>query len=80
MGEPDSVKNNLKDEYNIPNAEPILNDGAELYLLYGGDQKYYLWDDISDFVARIDASDLETILKTMGEYGVDSPQHTLLTD
>lgn len=40
--EPESVKQSLKDEYQIPNAQPILSDGATLYLLDGGDGKYYL--------------------------------------
>lgn len=77
--EPDSVKQSLKDGYQIPNAQPILNDGGELYLLDGGDRKYYVWDDISDFVARIDTSDLKTILKTMGEHGYGSLKYTMLS-
>lgn len=75
---PDSFKKSLKDEHKIPNAQPILNDRGALYLLDGGDRKYYLWSDISGAVARIDASDLKTILTTMGEHGVVSLKYTIL--
>lgn len=59
---PDSFKKSLKDEHKIPIGQPILNDRGALSLLDGGDRKYYLWDDISGYVARIDVSDLKTIL------------------
>ncbi len=77
---PDSFKKSLKDGHKIPNAQPILNDRGALYLLDGGDRKYYLWNDISGDVARIDASDLKTILTTMGEHGVVSLKYTILDD
>lgn len=40
--EPESVKKNLKDGYQIHNTQLILNNRAELYLLNGGNRKYYL--------------------------------------
>lgn len=75
---PDNIMTTLKDEYKIPNAQPILNDRSCLYLINGGDEKYYLWNDTSGDVARIHQSDLPKILKTIGEHGVAGLEYTVL--
>ena len=48
----------------MPNARPILADlhGESLYLIDGGDGKYYSWNDTADGVCLINQPDLEQIL------------------
>lgn len=75
---PDRFKKSLKDEHKIPYGQPILNDRGALPLLDGGDRKYHLWNDISGYVARIDVSDLKTILTAMREHGDGSLKYTIL--
>lgn len=74
----DNIKKKLKEKYKIPNAYPILNDRSCLYLIDGGDQKYYLWNDTSDDVAKIDESDRQKILKAIGEHGVTGLKYKIL--
>lgn len=74
----DNIKKTLKDKYKVPNAYPILSDRSCLYLIDGGDKKYYLWNDTSDDVAKIDASDRKEILTALGQHGVKGVKYSIL--
>ena len=67
--------------YNIPDTRPILTDNKCWYLVEGGDKKYYLWNDISDEMARIEEPSLKKILALIqgGGEGVDGLPITWLT-
>jgi hypothetical protein len=75
-----STKTMLKTDYNIPNARPILNDRMYLYLLDGGDGKYYLWNGVSGDVVRIEESSLQEIVGKLGNEGLSGLKLTLLTE
>jgi hypothetical protein len=75
-GKADDVKATLMTDYNIPDVRPILTDRKSLYLL---DKKYYLWNDISDYVARIEEPSLQKILTALGSRGLSGISYTLLT-
>jgi hypothetical protein len=75
-----SIKAMLKADYNIPDARPILNDRMYLSLLDGGDGKYYLWNGVSDDVARIEESNLQEIVGKLGSEGLSGLKLTLLTE
>ena len=75
-----SIKTMLKTYYNIPDARPILLDTMFLFLLDGGDGKYYLYNDISGDLARVEEPDLQTILAKLGSEGLSSIKYTLLTE
>ncbi len=51
----------LKHDFGIP----TLADIDRLFILDGGDQKYYTWDKLYDIVAEIHETDLEIILETL---------------
>lgn len=57
----------LKEFYNIPNARPIIVDGRDLFLLDGGDKRYYVWCGISSDVGRIKERDLRKILAVLDD-------------
>jgi len=78
-GEADDIKTTMMTEYNIPGVRPILTDRKSLYLLEGGDKKYYLWNDISGYVARIEEPSLQKILTTLGSRGLSDIPYTILT-
>jgi hypothetical protein len=61
---PDDIKATLRNDFNIPDARPILAGESSLYLLDGGDGKYYFWSEISEWVSRIEEDDLQKILAT----------------
>ena len=61
-GSYDCHKEAMKAMYNIPDTRPILTDSTCWYLVEGGDKKYYLWNDISDKMARIEEPSLKKIL------------------
>jgi hypothetical protein len=69
----------LKRCYKIPDARPILNSDTRraLYLLEGGDGKYYLYE-IEDYVARIEEGSLEKILKAVEGGGISNLPYTIL--
>jgi hypothetical protein len=75
-----SIKTMLKTDYNIPNARPILSDMMYSFLLDGGDEKYYLWNIVSGDVERIEESNLQTILGTLGSEGLSGLKLTILTE
>jgi len=75
-----NIKARLKADHNIPDARPILSDSMDLFLLEGGDGKYYLWNDISDYVARIEEPNLQEILGKLGSEGLSGLKLTLLTE
>jgi hypothetical protein len=80
-GEVDNMKTELKADYNIPNARPILNDRMYTYLLDGGDGKFYWWNGVSDDVGRIEEpNNLQEILVTLHYKGLSGIKYTLLTD
>jgi len=68
----------LHNDFAIPDARPILTDGKSLYLLKGGNGRYYLWNDISDFVARLDETSLDKILDGLKKGPISSLGHSLL--
>jgi hypothetical protein len=70
----------LKADHNIPDARPVITDMMHLFLLNGGDGKYYLWNNISDDVARIEEPNLREILAKIGSEGLSGIKHTLLTE
>jgi hypothetical protein len=78
-GEADDIKTTMMTEYNIPGVRPILTDRKSLYLLEGGDKKYYLWNDVSGYVARIEEPSLQKILTTLGSRGLSDIPYTILT-
>jgi hypothetical protein len=78
-GKTDNIKATLKADYNIPDARPIITDRYTV-LLDGGDGKYYLWNDISGIVARIEELDLEKILAKLGSEGLSGIKCTILTE
>ena len=51
-----------------------------LFLLDGGDGKYYLWNIISDDVARIEEPNLQKILAKPGSEGLSGIKLTVLTE
>ena len=75
-----NIKARLKADHNIPNARPVLSNTADLFLIEGGDGKYYLWNDISDYVARIEECNLQEILGKLGSQGLSGLELTLLTE
>jgi hypothetical protein len=66
-GSYDCHKEAMKAMYNIPDTRPILTDSTCWYLVEGGDKKYYLWNDISDKMARIEEPSLKKILAIIEE-------------
>src|SRR5271154_2866559 len=78
-GEFNNIKTTLKADHNIPDARPIITNGYS-FLLDGGDGKYYLWNDVSDIVARIEEPDLEKILAKLGSEGLSGIKCTILTE
>jgi len=80
-GKINNMKTELKAEYNIPNARPILNDTMYTYLLDGGDGKFYWWNDVSGSVGRIEEpNNLREILVTLHDEGLSGIKYTLLTE
>jgi hypothetical protein len=79
LDETDNVKATLKADHNIPDARPIITN-KYTYVLDGGDKKYYLWNMLSDYVARIEEPNLEEILAKIGDEGVSSIKRTVLAD
>jgi hypothetical protein len=75
----DNVKAMLKADHNIPDARPIITN-KYAYVLDGGDKKYYLWNKVSDYVARIEEPNLEEILAKIENEGVSSIKRTVLAD
>ena len=56
----------FKTKYNMPNPLPIIvhkEDG--LWLIDGGDGKFYLWQDVEDFVGEVYERDLVILLSTL---------------
>lgn len=74
----DNIKKSLKEKYKIPNAHSILNDRSCLYLIDGGDQKYYLWNDTSGNVAKIDEYDRQEFLKDIGGHDLTGLKYKIL--
>lgn len=79
-GEINNIKTTLKADYNIPDARPVITDMKDLFLLDGGDGKYYLWNNISGDVARIEEPNLEEILAKLGSEGLSGIKMTILTE
>jgi hypothetical protein len=79
-GKAGDIKATMMTDYNIPGVRPILTDKKSLYLLEGGDKKYYLWNVISDYVARIEEPSLQKILAALGSRGLSGISYTILTD
>lgn len=78
-GENDDIKMRLKDEFNIDNALPVLTDGKSLYLIKGGDGRYYLWNDLSGYAARLELRGLDQILSSLnGDRGLSGIKSTVL--
>jgi hypothetical protein len=75
----DNIKATLKADHNIPNARPIITNRYTI-LLDGGDEKYYLWNIISDDVARIEEPSLEEILAKLGSEGLSGIKCTILVE
>jgi hypothetical protein len=59
---------------------PARHTNRYTYVLDGGDKKYYLWNTVSNYVARIEEPNLEEILAKMGSEGVSSIKRTVLAD
>jgi hypothetical protein len=68
----------MRTDYNILDIRPILTDRKSLYLLEGGDKKYYMWNDISGYVARIEEPSLQKILVALGSRGLSDISYTVL--
>jgi hypothetical protein len=80
-GESNNIRARLKADYNIPDARPILNDMMYTFLLEGGDGKYYLWNNVSDDVDRIEEpNNLPEILARLGREGLQGLKCTILTE
>jgi hypothetical protein len=79
-GETDNIKTTLKVDHNIPDARPVIIDMMYLFLPDGGDGKYYLWNTISDDVARIEEPNLQKILAKLGSEGLSGIKYTVLTE
>jgi hypothetical protein len=77
-GKTNNIKATLKADHNIPDARPIITDRYTV-LLDGGDKKYYLWNDISGTLARIEELDLEKILAKLRSEGLSGIKCTILT-
>lgn len=78
-GETDNIRATLKADHNIPDARPIITN-MYTFLLDGGDRKYYLWNDISDTVARIEEPDLEKVLAKLRSEGLSGIKCTILAE
>ena len=79
-GEINNIKTTLKADYNIPDARPIITDMMDLFLLDGGDGKYYVWNMVSGDVARIEEPNLEEILAKLESEGLSGIKMTILTE
>ena len=79
VGYADYIKDKMMTEYNIPDTRPILTDSKSLYLVESRDKKYYLWNDISEDVARIEEPSLQKILALLGSGGLSGIFYTFLT-
>ena len=79
-GKTDSINGELKADHNIPDARPILRNMMDTFLLDGGDGKYYLCNDVSGSVARIEEPSLQKILAKLGSEGVSGIKCTILTE
>jgi hypothetical protein len=77
--ETDNVKATLRADHDIPDARPIITD-KYTFLLDGGDGKYYLWNIVSDYVARIEEPNLEEILVKLRSKGLSSIKRTILAE
>jgi hypothetical protein len=75
----DNVKATLRADHDIPDARPIITN-KYTFLLDGGDGKYYLWNIVSDYVARIEEPNLEEILAKLGSEGLSSIKRTVLAE
>jgi hypothetical protein len=80
-GGTDNVKATLRADHDIPDARPIIRfTNKYTFLLDGGDGKYYLWNIVSDYVARIEEPNLEEILAKLGSEGLSSIKRTVLAE
>jgi hypothetical protein len=72
----------LKADYDLPNARPILSDRMYTYLFDGGDGKFYWWNVVSGSVGRIEEpNNLREILVTLhNNEGFSGIKYTLLTE
>lgn len=64
-GDENSAKVELYRNFGIPNARPVLVNFNEEIVIDGGNQKYYAWDRLSDYVYKIRETDLDVILETL---------------
>ncbi len=61
----DHAKIALQHDFGIPNSRPILVNKRRTYLIDGGNQKYYTWNDVRDEVNEVRERNLEKILTTL---------------
>jgi hypothetical protein len=78
-GETNNIKATLKADHNIPDAPSIITD-MYTFLLDGRDRKYYLYNDISGILARIEELDLEKILAKLRSKGLSGSKCTILAE
>jgi hypothetical protein len=78
-GETNNIKATLKADHNIPDARPIITD-RYTFLLDGRDRKYYLYNDISGILARIEELDLEKILAKLRSEWLSGIKCTILAE
>ena len=58
----------FKTQYNMPNPLPItLHKQNGVWLIDGGNGKFYLWQDVEDFVGEVYECNLAIILSTLAK-------------
>ncbi len=65
----DHAKIALQHDFGIPNARPVLANKKRTYLIDGGNQKYYTWNDLCDEVHEFRERDLEKSLTALSSGG-----------
>lgn len=54
----------FKNDFALPNPRPVLTSGP-YFLIDGGNGRYYLWHDESDFMMELYERNLDNILSTL---------------
>lgn len=62
----ENLTETFKTQYHMPNPLPIIVHGnLGLWLIYGGDGKFYLWQYVKDYMGKVYKRNLAITLSTL---------------